>query len=220
MNRNGRVAAIAAVVVVGALLVFFVSRGDNNKKKPPKLPAAKVQLDTGGVALASLLRSARDVTYHAKYTASSSDPAAGGTTSLEAWNTKGRSRVDTTLKTPDGQVVRTASILDHGKAQTCSQPPKQKWACQKVDKLPEGDAAGLAASIDAKLEGRSVTERADKVHNIDARCFQLSAVAAAEALDVCVNSDGVLLRLKTANSSIELADLDKAVPDSAFDAPT
>jgi hypothetical protein len=212
------IAVAAAAVLVLAVIAYFVVRDDGDKK-PAKSVAVVPQLDTGGLALASLLKSGRTVTYHATYTSKSDAKVSGGTVALEMWNTKGKSRVDTTLTTPDRKVVHTASILADGKGVACRQPPGEKWSCASVPPPAEGDPAGLVESIRGKLAGRSVTQRSEKVNGDDARCFRVSAVAGAEALDVCVDRRGVILRLVSDEARIEIAKLDTSVPGSVFDPP-
>jgi hypothetical protein len=77
----------------------------------------------------------------------------------------------------------------------------------------------LVESIRGKLAGRSVTQRAEKIGDTDAQCFQVSAVAGAESLDVCVDRRGVILRLVSEEARLEVAKLDGAVPGSVFDPP-
>jgi hypothetical protein len=218
-NRTMVIAGGAALLIVVVALLYLVLRDDDKKKSPPPLPSAGQQLDTGGVALASLLKSGRTVTYHAQYKSTADPNLSGGAVALEAWNTKGKSRADTTQRLKDGKVVHTASILTGKNAVACQQEQGKSWTCRRVPAPDEGDPAGLAASLIARLSGRSVTERADKVGDRDARCFKVAAAGAAEEVDVCVNKDGVLLRLTTAEASIEITKLDSSIPGSVFDAP-
>ncbi len=210
-----------AVLLVIAGVAFLVLRSDD-KPKPAaskRLPITP-QLDTGGIALASLLSKGRTQTYHATYTSTAQAKVSGGAIGLEVWNTKGKSRVDTTLTTPDKKIVRTASILIGKKAVVCQQPAGGSWSCEHAPRPKTGDAAGLIASLQAQLSGRSVVENAGKVGARDARCFQVSASSAgAEEIQACVDSRGVVLRLTSSEASIEIAKLDGSAPASAFDPP-
>jgi hypothetical protein len=211
----------AALLLVVAGVAFLVLRSDDK----PKATASKTlpvtpQLDTGGVALASLLSKGRAQTYHATYTSTAQAKVSGGVIGLEVWNTKGKSRVDTSLTTPDNKVVRTASILRGKKAVVCQQPSGGSWSCENAPRPATGDPAGLIASLQSQLSGRSVVESAGKVGQRDARCFQVSASSAgAEEIQACVDSRGVLLKLSSSEARIEIAKLDASAPDSAFNPP-
>jgi hypothetical protein len=212
------VAVAAALVVLGVGYLIFRVTDDPKTPDAKRLPVVP-QLDTGGLALATLLTDARDETYHATYKSTADVTVSGGTTSLEVWNTKGKSRVNTTLTTPERTVVHTASVLRDGKTVVCQQKPESEWTCAKAPTTAAGDPSGLVASIKAQLENRSVVERPEKVGGRDGRCFAVSATPTAEALDVCVDGHGRLLRLKSAAASIELVTLDTSVPGDAFDLP-
>jgi hypothetical protein len=207
-------AGAALVIVVGAFVAF---RGGDEKSKRPKIPEAQPQLDTGGVALASLLKAGRGATYHARYT--SSTTASGRATSIEAWNAKDKSRVDTITKAADGGTVKTSSFLLKGKAVACQQPPKGDWTCKKTEAPADGDAAGLTAALTAQLAGRSVSEHAEDVNGVKARCFTVSAKEGTEEVDACANAQGVLVRLASPSARLEIAKLDGAVSDADFELP-
>lgn len=210
---------VAAALLVIAGVVFLVVRNDDSTPDPSKALPVTPQLDTGGIALASLLTKARDETYHATYTSTADAKVSGGTIAMEVWNTKDKSRVNTTQTADNGQVVQTASILRGGKAVVCQKPPKAEWSCHSAPAPASGDAAGLVASLKSQLEGRSVSERVDKVGDRDARCFQISATAGAEQVDACVDQRGILLKLTSSEATIQIAKLDTATPDSAFEPP-
>jgi len=208
----------ALLIVAGVAFLALRSDDDPKPKAATSLPVTP-QLDTGGIALASLLTGVRNETYHATYKSTVDVKLSGGTIAMEIWNKDGKSRVDTTLTTPDNEVVRTASILNGKKAVVCQQPENKEWSCEDAPRPKTGDAAGLVASLQSQLSGRSVVESAGKVGTRDARCFQVAASAGAEAIEVCVDSRGVLLKLTSSEARIEIVVLDTATPDSAFDPP-
>ena len=210
---------VAAAIVVAAIAYLVFHHDHHSKSKRVGLPPAGPQLDTGGLALASLLKSGRATTYHAQYTSKADATVSGGTVAIEAWNTQGKSRVDTTYTTVDGKVVHTASLLIGKKATACQQAPKASWSCKTAPTPADGDPAGLTTSLVARLAGRSVTEHADKVAKQPARCFQVGAAAAADAIDICVNHDGVLLRVVSPDARIEIAKFDTSVPGDVFTPP-
>ena len=219
LRERWYIVAVAALLVIAGVVFLLVRNDDNPKPKPSGALPVTPQLDTGGVQLASLLAKARDHTYHATYTSTADAKVSGGMITMEIWNTKGKSRVDTTLTTPDKQVVHTASILNNGKAVVCQQPPKVGWTCSKSSTPASGDAAGLVASLQSQLRDRSIAVSTGKVGDRDAKCFKASATATAEELNVCVDNNGVLLRLASSEAMIEIAKLDTSAPSNAFDPP-
>jgi hypothetical protein len=214
--------ALAAVVlVVAGVVAYVLVNRSGNDKKPSAKPSLGVPgevLDTNGELLASLLGDARDHTFHARYTVRADAKVVGGTLSLEWWNKKGHSRVDTT-RTSGSDVVKTASIVDGDDGALCQKTGGQGWSCHKISVPAPGDPNGMLASLTAQLSGRSITEHDGTVRGHKARCFHVSASAGAEAIDVCTDADGVLLRNASSDVSYEIADLDSDVPDSVFKAP-
>ncbi|MEY2398771.1 MAG: hypothetical protein QOJ00_1945 [Actinomycetota bacterium] len=211
--------AVAALLAVSGV-VFLLVRSDDDKPKARASRALPVtsQRDTGAVALASLLTRSRGETYHATYTSSGNLKVSGGSVTMEIWNKKGKSRVDTTLTTADRQ-VHTASILTGGKAVVC-QKSTADWTCSSAPAANSGGAVGLVAALQGQLSGRAVSENAAKVDNRQARCFQVAATAGAEQLGVCVDPHrGILLKLSSSEAQIQIDKLDSSVPDNAFDPP-
>jgi hypothetical protein len=173
-------------------------------------------LDTGGIALATLLTRAREHTFHAHYAVRGSRQVLGGTLELEWWNTPGRSRIDTTRTTDDG-VAHTASFVLGDKGYGCEQLDDGPWTCHPVEVPATGDPNGMISTLKAQLSGRRVTERRGEVDGLTARCFHVSGPG--ETIDVCTNADGVLLRNASPEVAYVITDLDDDVPDSIFETP-
>ena len=218
-RRRWLILAVAAVVVLvgGTATGLYLSRDRGHRPKPLVLPSVSPQLDSGGLQLASLLTAGRQRTFHVHYTSTSDPKVSGGGITFEWWNTNTRSRIDTTVVAPDGTQARTASIANGEQSVACQQPAGAGWTCRKVPPPPQGDPAGLVASLTAQLSGRSVTEHADKVGGRPARCFHVTG--GTEPIDACTSTDGVLLRIASAEAGFEATDLDSNVPSKAFDPP-
>lgn len=220
LRERWYIVAAAALLAIAGIAFLVLHNDDTPKAAAPKTLPVTPQLDTGGIALASLLSHSRTLTYHALYTSTADAKVSGGKIDIEIWNTKGKSRVDTTLTTPSNKVVHTASFLNGKKAVACQKPAGGNWSCQNTPRPSNGDAGGLVASLQAQLSGRSVVESAAKVAGRDARCFQVSASSSgAEELQACVDSRGVLLKLGSSEALIEIAKLDSSVPSNTFDPP-
>lgn len=212
---------VVVLVVAGGVAIWLANRDDDNDKKPsakPTLGAPGQVLDTDGEQLATLLGDARGHTFHARYKVLADPKVTGGKLSLEWWNKDGQSRIDTT-RTNDGQVVKTASIVNGDNGALCQQLGTQGWSCHKITVPGPGDPNGMIASLTGQLSGRSITQHKGTVAGHEALCFHVSASSGAEAIDVCTNSDGVLLRNASADVSYEITSLDSDVPDSVFKAP-
>lgn len=219
LRERWYIVAIAALLAVTGV-VFLLVRSDDKPRPAHRsvLPAAP-QLDSGGVALASLLTRSRDATYHATYTSSGDLRVSRGSVAMEMWNKDGKSRVDTTLTTSDKQVVRTASIVNGRKAVVC-QKSTTDWTCSSAPTAKSGDAPGLVASLQSQLSRRAVNETPGKVGDREARCFQVAPASGAEELGVCVDpTRGILLKLSSSEAQIEIDTLDSSVPANVFDAP-
>lgn len=210
-------AVVLAAVVVAVILATTGGDDDSSgsRQSPPTLVTGP-GLDTGGIALATLLSNAHEHTFHAKYAVRGDRKLLGGTLELEWWNADGRSRIDTTRTSADG-AVRTTSIVDGDTGVGCEQVDSGSWTCHPVEVPAAGDPNGMIATLKAQLSGRPVNEHPGKVHGLAARCFHVGG--AGEPLDVCTNADGVLLRNATSEVAYEITDLDQDVPDSVFDPP-
>jgi hypothetical protein len=212
------IVAVAAVVTTASVVAFVPWNGDdnNNGSEPQPTFSPGALLDAGGTQLASLLTGARDHTFHARYAVRGSAELIGGSLQLEWWNTKDHSRIDTT-RTRDGQVVRTASFVNGDEGAGCQSVDSGDWSCRKIDVPAPGDPGGIITNLTSQLAGRPVTQRAGKVDGRAALCFHVGG--GTEPIDICTNSDGVMLRNASAKVVYEISTLDAAVPDSIFDPP-
>jgi hypothetical protein len=162
------------------------------------------------------LANARKHTFHARYAVQGDPKVIGGALSLEWWNTSDHSRIDT-IRTQGGQVVKTASIVNGDEGASCQKDGAKAWTCKKIDVPAPGDPGGIVANLTGQLSGRPVTEHADTVKGHKALCFHVGE--GTEPIDVCTNSDGVLLRNASASTKFEISSLDSSVPGSVFKPP-
>jgi hypothetical protein len=208
--------AFGAVVAVASVIAFVPWNGSDNKPTPQPSPTVGKLLDANGTALATLLTNARKHTFHARYAVQGDPAVIGGTLGLEWWNTPDHSRLDTT-RTQGGKVVKTASIVNDDQGASCQKDGSSAWTCKQIDVPAAGDPGGIVANLTGQLSGRAVTQHADTVQGHHALCFNVAG--GTEPIDVCTNSDGVLLRNASAKTKFEISSLDTKVPDSIFKAP-
>ena len=219
-RRTWWVVAAATVLAAAVIAVVLLTTGDDDET--PSTPQAAPTLvtgpglDTGGIALATLLSGAREHTFHATYAVHGNRKVLGGRLELEWWNTPGHSRIDTTRTSDDG-VAHTVSIVDGDKGIGCEQIDSGPWTCHPVEVPGPGDPNGMISTLTAQLSGRSVIEHRGTVDGHSARCFHVGGPG--EPLDVCTNPDGVLLRNATPEVAYVVTDLDADVPDSIFEPP-
>jgi hypothetical protein len=208
----------AAVIAAGVIAVVLTTDDDAGKGTPNASPTLVTGrgLDTGGEQLATLLAGAHNHTFHAHYAVRGSSKLLGGTLELEWWNTEGHSRIDTT-RTTGGSVTRTTTIVNGAEGVGCQQLGAKDWTCHSIDVPAPGDPNGMVSTLTMQLSGRPVTERAGKIDGRSARCFHVGG--ADEPIDVCTNSDGVLLRNATPHVAYVITALDDNVPASVFNPP-
>jgi hypothetical protein len=217
VRRSTLFASVALAIAGVVALIVVLNRGGDDKVPSTLVPPSPGQvLDASGAQLATLLTSARDHTFHARYTVRGDAKLLGGTLGLEWWNTKGHSRIDTT-RAQSGKTIKTASFVNGTDGASCQKVDSGAWSCRRIEVPGLGDPNGMIATLTAELSGRPITERAGKVQGHDALCFHVSG--GTEPIDVCTNADGVLLRNASAKVTYEADSLDSDVPDSIFTTP-
>lgn len=209
----------AAALVIAAIVVTVILLNRNDGKKTPSTapqPTAGQILGGAGEQLATLLTNSRDHTFHARYAVRGDAKLLGGKLSLEWWNKKGHSRIDTT-RTTDLQSAKTASFVNGTEGASCQQINSGGWSCHSIQVPAPGDPNGMIATLTAELSGRPITEHAGKVKGHDALCFHVAG--GTEPIDVCTTPEGVLLRNSSKNVTYEVVSLDTDVSDSDFKPP-
>jgi len=213
---NRWVIILVALAVIASLAATIPWGTSDKKHSTLPTPVPTAGLEGSGAQLATLLTSARKHTFHARYAVRGDKALIGGTLSLEWWNKNGHSRVDTT-RTSGSDVVRTASLVNGSDGASCQQIGSGAWSCSKISVPNPGDPSGIIASVTSQLAGRPVTQSNAKVGGRSALCFHVGG--GTEPIDVCTNSDGVLLRNSSSQVTYELTTLETTVSDSIFTPP-
>jgi hypothetical protein len=216
--RTLLMAAVAVVLVAGGVIAYLVLSKDDGKKTPTTrpLPTQGQVLSGAGAQLATLLTNSRNHTFHARYAVRGDEKLLGGKLTMEWWNKNGHSRIDTT-RTTDLQTVKTASFVNGTDGASCQEINTGGWTCQSIQVAGQGDPNGMIATLTAELSGRPVSEHAGTVKGHDALCFHVAG--GTEPIDVCTDSDGVLLRNASRKVAYEIVSLDSDVSDSVFTPP-
>lgn len=213
MALTGRRPVLAAAgAVVAAVAVVLVVQSRDGGEAPGARPASTVPLeapvavDPGRDEALALIRKGENATYHARYEASAG-AGEGFPRSVEVWRRPGSARTDTEYAAA-GRVERSASIRGAAGTVSCLRVNEEPWSCRRVDVAADEVFAQAAAD----LAGARVAARDGEVRGRAARCF---AVDDGEAVELCFDGDGVLLRLAVGEASLELVTKEETVDSSA-----
>lgn len=217
MRRRPLVAV--AVVAIVTMLAATLVRATGPDRKPESTATSEPSSETFGPddELIALLRRGRDLVYNAAYSVQSSDPeVAGGRLTLEVWRSPPRVRQDSDNQT-DGQQAKSAAIKD-GKLVRCEQPSGGSWKCVNTSEAEASDFDNLVDRIAEEVKISRVTAVDDTVNGREARCFNLSS-RGGDVTQVCVDRDGVPVRIASADSKLEITRLSRSVNNRVFDPP-
>lgn len=194
MMVGGAAAAVAAGLGIGVVLVGGGEKGTGVD------PAELVRALDAGQAL----------TYYARY----NDFGAGGS-SLEMWRRPPlfRQRFETAAA---GVAGRTDVFVSGNDVTTCAEVGGMPQTCTSV---PGGGAIGLdpiRAAADS-LAGTDLVKSSDSVSGRNAQCFEARRSGAKG--EVCVNADGIPLRVSAGELRLELVELTDAVDDAVLQPP-
>jgi hypothetical protein len=198
------VAGLVVVVVLAPVLVL-VGRGDDAELdgEVPEL-VDQASLGEAGRELVRLVDEGRALVHHARYEQSDGSRA-------EVWVDGDRVRED--VVSGDGARRRAVRTGDQGF--TCTDGG-DGWVCTDAGEVTTG-IEDRRDQLVADLAGAGVTVRPDTIADHDVRCF--SVTSAEGDVEVCLTLDGATARIAVADEQVELVELDRSVPDDAFDRP-
>lgn len=212
-------AAGALVAVAVVVAVFVVLDGDDDDPSPPPSTSALPDALTDGptdpdtVELLELLADGRTATYRAVYQSSGADDEV----TLELWRRDGLLRQDSLIVTGDVSVQTSSFILD-GAAFLCSLLPGQDWVCSEGSEASADAVDGVFGSVQDQLAGSQVSARDGELDGREVRCFVYSG-AEASGGEICVSTEGIPVRIRSEELTIELSELEGEVGDGVFDLP-
>lgn len=202
---------LAVLAVIAAAVVFAViligNDGDDGERDATRPPLDDAfSLDPDRQALLALLQSARGRTAHAVYEQSN-----GART--EVWRMGERTRTETVVENPDGGVERMVSIHGPTIDVLCQQTNGGSWTCE-----PSEPQATFEQAVAEELALRDVqTAAGSTIARREARCFTLSGEG--DSTEVCVDDDGLIVRIASDATSMELLSSDVDVTDDDFTPP-
>lgn len=199
--------------VVGAVRGDPAVRVSTTTTLPPTTTTAVPAATLGkvGAELDALVASGRRSKYHAIY--SVSDPALeeGLEQTVELWREDDNFRFDTIERVPNG-TKRIIAIANGDRLRSCVLVDGTQTC--KVTNVPPADLPGAFIQALVTATPKPVlTERADDVAGFRARCF-----AAKDLGELCLTTDGVMLRLLLQGATVQATRLESEVPASTFDA--
>lgn len=210
--------ALAAVIlaatvagVLGAIKGDPVVRTATTTTEPPTtttaVPAAT--LGPSGKDLDELTAMGRRTEYHAIYSVVDPELPEGLEQTVELWREGDRFRFDTIERASNGtrRIVAIASGSDLRSCETVD----GVQTC-KVTQVPPADlpAAFVRSLVTAKVKPK-LTTREDDIAGFQAKCF-----AAKDIGELCLTTDGVMLRLVLQGATVQATRIEPDVPAAAF----
>ena len=199
--------------VIGAVRGDPAVRVSTTTTQPPTTTTAVPAATLGkiGGELDELVAAGRRTTYHAIY--SVSDPALqdGLVQTVELWREDDNFRFDTIERVPNG-TKRIIAIAVGDRLRSCVLVDGTQTC--KVTNVPPADlpAAFIQAIVSASPKA-VLTTRNDDIAGFQARCF-----VAEDIGELCLATDGVMLRLVLQGATVQATRLENEVPESTFDA--
>jgi hypothetical protein len=226
-SRRSLILAVVGLIVLIVLAVLLVvgggdddggSASDDTSSLPD--PVTVPPPVTGNVTpeaqeLIDLLDQGNHGHYHATYAVEGADASQSGTTTIEVWRDGDKSRRDTRVET-DAGTADTVGIVDGDTAVACSRTGDDDFTCEQADS-PEAVDSDVIGSIRSQLTGAEVTPRDDTIDGRDVRCWSFPAEDGQA--DICLDDDGVVVKLGTDQNALQLTDLDDDVPGDVFTPP-
>lgn len=166
--------------------------------------------------LLALIDRGRGSTYHARYTIRSSSLSEGAAVAdLEVWRSGQRIRQDTTFEDASG-FTRASAFGDQTGTITCRQRTGEEWDCQPESPEPHDPTDDFVQGVLELLADATVTVTDATVGPFAGRCFVLQSAQRAE---VCIDTNGVPLRIDAGGSTYEASVVDAIVTDADFVPP-
>jgi hypothetical protein len=219
VTRRNLIRLVGVLVLIGiGLVLVFVFFADDPKEEAGPLPSGEIPVSEEAQELTTLTRKGQDLTYHAVYEVAGTQPT-DGDLKIELWRKEGRIRQDQEIRAR-GQVLRTAGFRLGDRTISCVREEGKAWACQAVPQVsdeatPPPDP--LVTAVVGELANKEVKAKDDEVGGRDARCFTISD--STQSSELCITEDGVPVRIRTGQATMELTELSDEVDDDIFDPP-
>ena len=164
-----------------------------------------------GRELDVLAEAGRHVDYYALYGVT--DPALpeGLVQTVEYWRKGDLFRSDVVERQGAG-TTRQTYISGGPVLRKCVTDYEGVQTCETVTAVPNDLATEFVEALHEAEDEVELEARDDDVAGFVARCFEAEDIG-----ELCVAGDGVMLRLKLKDATVELTRIDDVVPDTAFD---
>jgi len=208
-----RIRLTGMVLVVAVLAAACSDDGPKKAGGDGTTTTAKLELDKEAEALFSLLDKARDLTFHASYSATNAQQE---TFQIQIWRKGGLVRQDVTAMTEGKPLLQSAFVLKQ-KAITCSKLDVDPWQCSDIDNSNLTKSDGVFGAVRDQLGGIDVTQRDDKIAERDVTCFQWQFEG--DKGEMCVLKSGIPARATIGPTTISLTSDQSDVGDDVFQPP-
>lgn len=172
------------------------------------IPAAA--LGEVGAELDALVEAGHHSDYHAIY--SVTDPALpeGLVQTVELWRQGDRFRFDTIERASNG-TRRIIAIANGASLRSCT-VEQGTQTCKVATNPPADLPAAFIRTIVTKTPKPELTTKRDDIAGFQATCFEADDVG-----ELCLTTDGVMLRLVLQGANVQATRIEDEVPASTFD---
>lgn len=210
---------LAGILVLATLagpLGAFKGKGQvrsvTTTTEPPTTTTAVPAATLGGVGkdLDELTETGRHTEYHAIYSVADPELPEGLVQTVELWREGDQFRFDTIERASNG-TRRIIAIASGSNLRSC-ETVNGVQTC-KVTAVPPADLpAAFVRSLVTATKKPKLTSRDDDIAGFQAKCF-----AADDIGELCLTTDGVMLRLVLQGATVQATRIEPDVPDSAFE---
>jgi len=215
------------LIVVGIAVVttLTIATGTGGRTDRPAATSATTTAPPGPVAaLTQLVARGQTANVDVAYTGTDTT---GSPFTAHLWRRGPLARLDQESGSGDG-ATRTRQLVTSTGGVSCTQTGSAPWSCVPKPDLRIGDLGGVSPALVKGLSELDVSVRDDRVAGQDARCFTVATptastattVAAAQAAELCLTSDGIPVRVNVGPTRLDVVSLDRGrPPDSVFTPP-
>jgi hypothetical protein len=208
----------AIIVIAGIAGVIGAIQGDpqvrtirsSTTTTSTTLPSV-AKLGQVGRALDELIGYGRQATFHAVYDVKDSKLPEGLIETLEVWRKGGKFRSDLVDRASDG--TRRTTNIDDGRVRRSCTTENGTQTCQITKAAPIDFAVYFVQQLaSAAKPPRLTTSVVPDIAGYQASCFD-----AEDLGQLCLTSDGVLLKMSLETAVVTATRLDNDIPAAAFD---
>jgi uncharacterized protein with beta-barrel porin domain len=172
------------------------------------VPAAT--LGKVGQQLDDLTAAGRRTEYHAIYGVTDPELPAGLEQTVELWREGDQFRFDTIERASNG-TRRIIAVANGSNLRSC-ETVNGTQTCKVTNTPPADLPAAFVRTIVTASPKPTLTTRNDDIAGYQAMCFEAKDIG-----ELCLTTDGVMLRLVLQGATVQATRVESAVPKSAFE---